>query len=107
MVFLAGSFVNPMAAVALAWESQSTRSVGCSAIARQAARFTAVVVFPTPPFWFAIAMIRDNITSQRKFSKANARMQDVSREMVVLRRLRRISNEIQFAPQTSLRLSAF
>src|ERR1700736_4703264 len=47
-----------MAAVALAWESQSTRRVGCSAAARQAARFTAVVVLPTPPFWFATAMIR-------------------------------------------------
>src|SRR6266480_1427867 len=47
-----------MAAVALAWESQSTRRVGCSAVARQAARFTAVVVLPTPPFWFATAMIR-------------------------------------------------
>src|SRR5258708_8287199 len=47
-----------MAAVALAWESQSTRRVGCAAVARQAARFTAVVVLPTPPFWFATAMIR-------------------------------------------------
>src|ERR1700731_2834387 len=47
-----------MPAVALAWESQSTRRVGCSAVARQAARFTAVVVLPTPPFWFATAMIR-------------------------------------------------
>src|SRR6266576_6654526 len=47
-----------MAAVALAWESQSKRRVGCSAVARQAARFTAVVVLPTPPFWFATAMIR-------------------------------------------------
>src|SRR5882724_10797785 len=47
-----------MAAVALAWESQSTRRVGWSAVARQAARFTAVVVLPTPPFWFATAMIR-------------------------------------------------
>src|SRR6267378_8607067 len=47
-----------MAAVAFAWESQSTRRVGCSAVARQAARFTAVVVLPTPPFWFATAMIR-------------------------------------------------
>jgi hypothetical protein len=25
-------------------------------MARDAARFTAVVVFPTPPFWLAIAM---------------------------------------------------
>ena len=46
-----------MAAVAFDWESQSTRRVGCSAAARQAARFTAVVVFPTPPFWLATAMI--------------------------------------------------
>src|ERR1700724_138688 len=46
-----------MAAVALAWESQSTRRVGCSAVAKQAAKLTAVVVLPTPPFWFAQAMI--------------------------------------------------
>ena len=26
--------------------------------ANEAARFTAVVVLPTPPFWFATAMIR-------------------------------------------------
>src|SRR4029077_2358183 len=47
-----------MAAVELAWESQSIRRVGCSAAARQAAKFTAVVVFPTPPFWLATAIIR-------------------------------------------------
>src|SRR6202795_1245637 len=47
-----------MAAVALACESQSTSRVGCLAAPRQAARLTAVVVFPTPPFWFATAMIR-------------------------------------------------
>jgi hypothetical protein len=47
-----------MAAVEFAWESQSMRRVGCSAAARQAAKFTAVVVFPTPPFWLATAMIR-------------------------------------------------
>jgi hypothetical protein len=27
-------------------------------LAKAAARFTQVVVLPTPPFWFAIAMIR-------------------------------------------------
>ena len=47
-----------MAAVEFAWESQSISRVGCSAVARQAAKFTAVVVFPTPPFWLATAMIR-------------------------------------------------
>src|SRR6202047_4515576 len=46
-----------MAAVAFAWESQSTRRVGCSEAAKQAAKLTAVVVLPTPPFWFAQAMI--------------------------------------------------
>src|SRR5689334_24037181 len=45
------SFAKPIAAVAFAWESQSMRSVACSAEARQAARLTAVVVLPTPPFW--------------------------------------------------------
>src|SRR5262252_1645024 len=47
-----------MAAVVLACESQSTRSVGWPALARHAERLTAVVVFPTPPFWLATAMIR-------------------------------------------------
>src|SRR5215472_7274473 len=53
-----GSLAKPTAAVEFAWESQSTRSVGWPAAARQAERFTAVVVFPTPPFWLATAMIR-------------------------------------------------
>src|SRR5678816_3556348 len=33
-------------------------SVRTSAAARDAARVMVVVVFPTPPFWFAIAMMR-------------------------------------------------
>src|SRR5688500_1022649 len=33
-------------------------SVRRSATAKLAARLTAVVVFPTPPFWLAIAMMR-------------------------------------------------
>ena len=44
--------------MALAWGSRSTRSVGRSATARALARLTAVVVFPTPPFWFTTAMLR-------------------------------------------------
>src|SRR5690349_13756457 len=47
-----------MAAGVLAWESHSKRSVGWPAAARQAERFTAVVVLPTPPVWLATAMIR-------------------------------------------------
>src|SRR6266851_8407733 len=50
-----------MAAVAFACESQSTRSVGWSAAARHAARLTAVVVLPTPPFWLATAMMRAKV----------------------------------------------
>src|SRR5512144_736315 len=43
----------------------STSSVRRSAAARDAARFTAVVVFPTPPFWFAIVMMRGMVSSRR------------------------------------------
>ena len=72
--------MKPMAAVALAWESQSTSRVGCSAEARQAARFTAVVVFPTPPFWFATAMIRANeYLASENLAEAIRDLQDVSR----------------------------
>ena len=44
--------------VALAWGSASTSNVRFSAAAREAARFTAEVVLPTPPFWLAMAMTR-------------------------------------------------
>src|SRR5581483_356954 len=47
-----------MPLVALLCGSASTRRVRRSAMASEAARFTAVVVFPTPPFWLATAMIR-------------------------------------------------
>src|SRR5665213_2831418 len=36
----------------------STRSVRCPRRARQAARLILVVVFPQPPFWLMIAMVR-------------------------------------------------
>jgi ABC-type dipeptide/oligopeptide/nickel transport system permease component len=35
----------------------STNNVRFDSSAKQAARFIAVVVLPTPPFWFAIAII--------------------------------------------------
>ena len=38
--------------------STSTRSVRRSAAASEAARLTAVVVLPTPPFWFAMVRMR-------------------------------------------------
>jgi len=40
----------PTPVEALPWESQSIRRVRRSAVAREAARLMAVVVFPTPPF---------------------------------------------------------
>src|SRR3989304_1471819 len=46
----------PAPDVAFAWGSRSTRRVAFSITAREAARLTAVVVFPTPPFWLATAM---------------------------------------------------
>ena len=45
----------PRATVALHCGSRSTSSVCAPDAATQAARLTAVVVLPTPPFWFAIA----------------------------------------------------
>ena len=38
--------------------------------ASEAARLTAVVVLPTPPFWFATAMIRIIRSNPSKFDEA-------------------------------------
>src|SRR5512133_2666440 len=48
----------PIPLVALPWGSPSISRVRCSATARLAARFTAVVVFPTPPVGLPIAIPR-------------------------------------------------
>src|SRR6476620_9669268 len=47
----------PTPLVAFPWGSASRMSVRRSAIASEAAKLTAVVVFPTPPFWLAIAIM--------------------------------------------------
>src|SRR5439155_454905 len=47
----------PRPVVAFPWGSRSTISVGRSASASPAAKLTAVVVFPTPPFWFTTARL--------------------------------------------------
>src|SRR2546422_8758844 len=47
----------PRPVVALPWGSRPTRRVERSARASPAARFTAVVVLPTPPFWLTTAMV--------------------------------------------------
>src|SRR5215218_11414589 len=49
----------PRPLVAFPCGSVSITSVRFSATARQAPRLMAVVVLPTPPFWFAMAMMRD------------------------------------------------
>ena len=51
-------FSTPQPMVALPCGSMSMSSTRRRVAANDAARFTAVVVLPTPPFWFATAMIR-------------------------------------------------
>lgn len=46
----------PRPEVQLACESRSMRRTRCPRSASAWARFMAVVVFPTPPFWLAMAM---------------------------------------------------
>src|SRR6266446_1774557 len=46
---------TPIPLVAFPWGSRSTTRERCSCAAREAARLTAVVVLPTPPFWFTTA----------------------------------------------------
>src|SRR3569833_2364625 len=62
-----------MPLVAFPWGSPSMRSVLCSAAARLAARLTAVVVLPTPPFWFAMAMTRATCPEAEIPRRARAR----------------------------------
>src|SRR5687768_5433273 len=51
------SSCNPKELVALPWGSRSMSRMRKPSSARAQPRFTAVVVLPTPPFWFATAMI--------------------------------------------------
>ena len=50
----------PLPMVALPWGSRSTSRVRLPSWERAAAKFTEVVVLPTPPFWFA--MVRMSVT---------------------------------------------
>src|ERR1700722_3040960 len=49
---------TPQPMVALPWGSRSMSNTRRLVAVSEAARFTAVVVLPTPPFWFATAMTR-------------------------------------------------
>jgi hypothetical protein len=48
---------TPRPLEALACGSASTTSTLFSSVANEAAKLMVVVVFPTPPFWFAKAII--------------------------------------------------
>ena len=48
---------TPKPEVALPWGSKSHTRTFAPASCRQAARFTQLVVFPTPPFWLTKAMV--------------------------------------------------
>src|ERR1700730_2561918 len=61
MLMRSGFFTRPRPLVEFDCGSQSTSSVLTSAAASEAARLMAVVVLPTPPFWFATAMTRPMI----------------------------------------------
>src|SRR5438270_919580 len=56
--WMSSGVLTPMLIVRWAWASRSIRRTLCSASASAAPRLTAVVVLPTPPFWFAIEMVR-------------------------------------------------
>src|SRR5208283_2426013 len=51
-------FSTPQPMVALPCGSRSISSTRLLVAVKDAARLTAVVVLPTPPFWFATAMTR-------------------------------------------------
>ena len=56
--FSTSALLIPQPIVALPCGSISIKSTRRCVAASEAARFTQVVVFPTPPFWFAMAIIR-------------------------------------------------
>ena len=74
---LSGSM--PSASVAWACGSRSTTSTRAPSAARQPARFTAVVVFPQPPFWFTIAMVRMTIPRSAAVSARSLLPRDAGR----------------------------
>src|SRR3954465_5700719 len=55
----------PKPLVAFPWGSRSIRRTASPEMARRLARFTTVVVLPTPPFWFAQAIVRPTQRSPR------------------------------------------
>ena len=69
-----GSASMPRPEVQFAWESRSMSSTRWPRRARAWERFMAVVVFPTPPFWFATAMTFTNRKDGGKFRFSNDKL---------------------------------
>src|SRR5882762_6890130 len=67
-----GSFRKPRPLLAFDCGSQSTSNVFTSAAEMEEARLMAVVVFPTPPFWLATAMMRPMIILEEKSRAKNS-----------------------------------
>ena len=76
---------KPRPDVALACGSASSSSTFLPRMASEAARLIAVVVFPTPPFWFASAMIfaiRKKGLQLGKFSEFKSKFSNVPEKML-------------------------
>src|SRR6185295_12114216 len=61
-----------------AWGSRSRSRVFTPLLARAAARLIAVVVLPTPPFWFAIAMIMSGLECRRWLESGSRRQRSAA-----------------------------
>src|SRR5579875_2643232 len=64
MQYLTSALLIPIPEVVFPCGSISIKSTLLPNVARQALKLTAVVVLPTPPFWFAIAMTRPLVTNE-------------------------------------------
>lgn len=69
-----GSASMPSPEVQFAWESRSMSSTRCPRRASAWERFMAVVVFPTPPFWFAMAITFTSRKDGEKFRFSNVKL---------------------------------
>src|SRR5258706_7307778 len=67
-----GSFRKPRPLLAFDCGSQTNSNVFTSAAEMEEARLMAVVVFPTPPFWLATAMMRPMIILEEKSRAKNS-----------------------------------
>src|SRR5262249_32969449 len=70
MVARSGSLLTPRPVVALPWGSESMRRTLKSFAASEADKLIAVVVLPTPPFWFvtAITLLKFSYASIMRFT---------------------------------------